>query len=410
MDLIDILFYASIGGGFFMAFALGANDVANSMASAVGSRAITIRQAVFIAAVLNFTGALLLGSHVTATISEGIINQQVITDDNTMALGMFATLLSAAFFVLLSTFFSLPVSSTHAVIGALIGFGLVTGGVPAVQWSTLIHVVLSWVLTPFIALCIAATLVKLIKKHMQVPGQSIGLTRKWGPVVITLTVGVVATALVTGKVTHIEILDHGIEQALAVIAIMTIVYFSARTLISEEPRQIDDEHAYVESFFRKMQVFTSSFVAFAHGANDVANALGPVAAIYVLSTHYQAGGEAIPAFVLVLGGAGIALGIGLLGHRVIRTLGEQITPLDNVKGFSANLSVATTVMVSSNLGLPVSSSHVAVGAITGVGLTDGRDNVQFRLLGTIFINWIITLPIAAVVCAAIFLGLKTVLV
>jgi len=406
MGLIETIFLVSVAGGFLMAFALGSNDVANSMAAAVGAKAITIRQAVFIAAGLNFIGAVFMGAHVTSTISRGIVDPAAVDDSAVMALGMLATLIAAALFVLASTLFRLPVSSTHAVIGALVGFGLMAGGPEVVQWGELVDVVLSWVLTPLIALGLSFALIRFIGRMVLRPGQMVRRARTWAPVLMGLTAAVICAAFVLDNPLGEGLEGDPLEIAGLIGAAGLVVWLLGRRLLNSPGEAGDDtgeESTYTDGLFRRMQIFTACYVALAHGSNDVANALGPVAALYLLTQHALATGQAdMPVYILALGGVGIALGIGLLGHRVIRTVGERITPLDNPKGFASSFSIATTVMASSNLGLPVSSTHVAVGSVTGVGLAGGRDNVSFGLLVKIFINWVVTLPAAAGLCVAIY--------
>jgi len=225
------------------------------------------------------------------------------------------------------------------------------------------------------------------------PGETVKRIKKYGPILLGLTAALLTTAFVLENPLGKDLEAEPWEGGLVVAGARAIVWLLSRKVMAELAPSGDDEHEFAESLFRKLQIFTSGYVALAHGSNDMANALGPVAAIYILA----------------VGGLGIALGIGLLGHRVIRTVGEKITRLDNVRGFSADFSIATTVMVSSNLGLPVSSTHVAVDAGTGVGLTLGRGQVRFRLLGKIFVNWVVTLPIAAGACVAIHWLLRSML-
>jgi PiT family inorganic phosphate transporter len=238
------------------------------------------------------------------------------------------------------------------------------------------------------------------------PGQMVRRARTWAPVLMGLTAAVICAAFVLDNPLGEGLEGDPLEIAGLIGGAGLVVWLLGRRLLSDPGEAGDvsgDESTYTDGLFRRMQIFTACYVALAHGSNDVANALGPVAALYLLTQHALATGQAdMPVYILALGGVGIALGIGLLGHRVIRTVGERITPLDNPKGFASSFSIATTVMASSNLGLPVSSTHVAVGSVTGVGLAGGRDNVSFGLLVKIFINWVVTLPAAAGLCVAIY--------
>jgi PiT family inorganic phosphate transporter len=407
MDLYDVFFYLSLGVGFFMAFSLGANDVANSMATAVGARAISVRQAVLIAGVLNFVGAVFLGSHVTATVSKGIIDASQIPDPKLMLLGMFSALLAAVLWVLVSTFAALPVSSTHSIIGAILGFGLIAGGVSVVNWLTLGGVVLSWFISPFFAAAVAYGIFTQIRKYIFGSRDFIVQAIKWGPRWMALTAVLVGLSLLF-KTPLGTSLGLPWWQAVGVVGIAAVLVwlfslYAARRLSGRVEEGVEG----VERIFRKMQIFTSCYVALSQGANDVANAIGPIAAIWVLSRQHELLAKAeVPLWMLAMGGLGIAFGIAILGHKVIATVGEKITLLTNTRGFAVDFAAATTVLVASKLGLPVSTTHAAVGAVTGVGLARGFRAVDFGVLGRIVIYWVLTVPVAALTSIVIFLILK----
>ncbi len=409
MTFFDVIFYVSLAGGFLMAFSLGANDVANSMASAVGARAITVWQAVAIAGVMNFFGAVFLGAHVTATIAKGIVNPEMVTDVHVLAVGMFSVLLSAGLFVLMSTLTAFPVSSTHAVVGGLIGFAYLAAGPESVQWSKLTEIFISWVLSPVLAGIIAGAVYGLIKLTLAEKGDVTARVKKWCPIWMAFAAGVIALALTLDAEPAAKIRKDWFLICLVVIFFVLFMWEMGKNLIREYLEKSPDHKAAVEQIFRRLQIFTSSYVALAHGSNDVANAFGPVTAIYLISKYHKlpAHGEA-PTMMLVIGGIGIAVGISALGHRVMKTVGEGITKLNNSRGFSVDFSVASTVLLASRLGIPVSSTTVAVGAVTGVGLVQGRKNVDHWLLAKIFLVWVVTIPIAAVTCGLIFLLLRTI--
>ncbi len=406
MDVYDIFFYLSILAGFMMAFNLGANDVANSMASAVGAKAITVRQAVFIAGVLNFAGAVFLGSHVTATVSKGIINASSI-DPKIMMIGMFAALLAAALWVLLSTLTSLPVSSTHSVVGAIAGMGIVAGGMDVVNWLKMGGIVLSWVISPFFAAAIGFAVFSHIRRYILYKKHFIQQARRWAPFWVALTVSLVVLSFLY-KTPIGKSLGLAWPISLGIALVLALCTWAlARVWAGRVVRDVEEGAEGVERVFRKMQVGTSCYVALSQGANDVANAIGPVAAIYLIAKEHVLLGKAeVPLSMLVLGGVGIAVGIALLGHKVMGTVGSKITTLTNTRGFAVDFGAASTVLVASNLGLPVSTTHAAVGAVVGVGIARGFSAVDFRVLGRIVIYWLLTVPIAALTSIVIFELLK----
>lgn len=407
MDIYDLFLYMSLGAGFLMAFNLGANDVANSMASAVGARAITIKQAVFIAGILNFVGAVFLGSHVTATISKGIINPEAITDPKLLMIGMFAALLAAALWVLVATLTSLPVSSTHSIVGAIMGFGLIAGGPDVVNWLKMGGIVLSWIISPFFAALIAFFIFSHIRKYILFKRDFIHQAKKWAPIWVAVTLSMISLSFLyktpAGKSLELHWIEAlGVAGLLSFLAWLAARFFAAKIVLNEE-----EGAEGVERLFRRMQVGTSCYVALSQGANDVANAIGPVAAIYLIAKEHVLLAKAdVPWPMLVLGGLGIAVGIALLGHKVMATVGQKITTLTNTRGFAVDFGAASTVLVASNLGLPVSTTHAAVGGVVGVGLARGFHAVDFRVLLRIVAYWVATVPIAALTSIVIFVLLK----
>jgi inorganic phosphate transporter, PiT family len=403
MDIYDLFFYASLGAGFLMAFNLGANDVANSMASAVGARAITIRQAVFIAGILNFIGAVFLGSHVTATISKGIIDPSQISDPKVLMIGMFSALLAASLWVLVATLTALPVSSTHSIVGAIMGFGIVAGGPGVVKWATMGGVVLSWIISPLFAAMVAYFIFSHIRYTIFLKRHFIIQARKWGPRWMAFTVVLVGFSFMY-KTPVGEGMDLGHVQTFLLVGTVGLIvwllsdYFARKMILDQE-----EGAEAVERVFKKLQIGTSCYVALSQGANDVANAIGPVAAIYLIAKHHALFEKAdVPLWMLAVGGVGISLGIVALGHKVMATVGEKITILTNSRGFAVQFGAATTVLAASNMGMPVSTTHAAVGAVVGVGLARGFRAVDFGVLGKILIYWILTVPIAALTSIVIY--------
>jgi PiT family inorganic phosphate transporter len=391
--------------GFYMAWNIGANDVANSMASAVGANAITIRQAVFIAAILNILGATFIGSHVTNTIRKGIVSTQVLTDPHLALIGALSALLAASLWVSFATWKSLPVSTTHSIVGAMIGFGIMAGGFKVINWGKLGAVVLSWIISPIFSLIIAFVLFKIIVRFILSREQSLAAAVRLSPFFIGSACFVVVLSFLfktpLGKSLALGA-PLSLILALAVAALLGLLgkYLIQRFLVSKAM-------ASVEEIFRRIQIGTSCYVALAQGANDVANAIGPLALIYFLVKTGSVGSKVpVPVFLLLFGGVGIACGIWMAGSRVMTTMGTKITTLTNTRGFSVDFAAATTVLLASKMGLPVSTTHAAVGGVMGVGIARGIEAVNFRIVLQIMIYWILTVPAAAVTSMLLFLILR----
>ncbi|HJK96629.1 MAG TPA: anion permease [Polyangiaceae bacterium LLY-WYZ-14_1] len=402
-------------GAFFMAFNNGANDVANSFASAVGARAISMQQAVLIAGMMNLLGAVLIGGNVSAKLVTGVLNPHEFADPTSYVVAMFSVLVAAGCFVLLSTLASIPVSSSHSIVGSLIGVSLAAGGIETVNWGELQRIVLSWLVSPVLAGAMSFGLLTFIQRAIL--GGSRGpmdRLRFYLPYVVALTIGVFVLILMKGSVLSAYKPGSVWELLLFMAVLLPYTTLVAQGLLRSFTLNLPDDEGSAELVFRRLQVGTSSYVAFAHGANDVANAISPVFAVYLvvraqgaLPTAELVEAVGVPLWILVLGGAGIAAGIGLLGHRVIRTLSERITRIDNFKGFSVDFSAATTVVTASLLGLPVSSTHAATGAIVGTGLREGQ-GVDLAVLGRIVVAWVLTVPAAGIFTVTLYLALRAV--
>jgi PiT family inorganic phosphate transporter len=393
--------------GFYMAWNIGANDVANSMASAVGAKAITIRQAIFIAGILNIVGATFIGSHVTNTIRKGIVSTEVLSDPHAALIGALSALLAAALWVSFATFKSLPVSTTHSIVGAMIGFGVMTGGLSVINWPKLGAVVASWVISPAFSFIIAFLLFKFIVKLVLSKNDPFVWGLKFSPLFIGSTLFVVVLSFLF-KTPLGKTLALGNTTAIiaALFSAVSLGYFG-KYLLS---RILSRHQAKVEEIFRRIQIGTSCYVALAQGANDVANAIGPLAVIYFLVKSGQVGDKVpVPLFLLFFGGIGIACGIAMAGHRVMKTIGTKITTLNNSRGFTVDFSAATTVLIASKMGLPVSTTHAAVGGVIGVGVARGFEAVNFRVVFQIMIYWVLTVPAAALTSMAIYSILQKIL-
>ena len=388
--------------GFYMAWNIGANDVANSMASAVGAKAITIRQALFIAGILNVVGAVFIGSHVTDTIRKGIVSTAVMSDPHLAMLGALSALLAAALWVSFATWRSLPVSTTHSIVGAMIGFGVVAGGFSVIQWGKLGAVVLSWIISPVFSLVIGYATFKVIVNLILSKKDPFQQALRLSPWFIGLAVFVVVLSFLF-KTPLGSSLAIGTPSALLIaLASSGLLGYAGKRLLVRFLSGLG-QNGGEEEVFRRIQIGTSCYVALAQGANDVANAVGPLAVIYFLVKTGGIGAKvAVPTFLLLFGGVGIACGIGMAGHRVMETIGTKITTLTNTRGFSVDFAAATTVLIASKLGLPVSTTHAAVGGVLGVGLARGFEAVNFRIIFQIIVYWVLTVPAAALTSIVIF--------
>ncbi|KAF2956952.1 phosphate permease [Marinitoga sp. 38H-ov] len=386
--------------GFSMALAIGANDVANSMATAVGAKAITPKQAVIIAGVLEFVGATFFGKQVTETIRKGILHLDVLADPKIVIWGSLAALIGATIWLAIATYKSWPVSTTHSIVGGMVGYGIAAGGFAVVNWSKIITITLSWVISPLVGLVVSYLMFKSISATILHSKDIKRNSKIWIPFFLGLAAFIIALSFIT-KTLHIPITIKAIIYAVLfgiLLSIIIMIY-----IILKLKNVSDDPYIYVEEIFRKSQVVTSCYVALAHGANDVANAIGPVAAVYAAVVTGTVGAKAeIPRYILALGGLGIAIGVAVWGSRVMKTVGTEITELNNSRGFAIDFSTATTVLMASNLGMPISTTHTVVGSVIGNGLARGTGSINLGVIKDIFISWFLTVPAAAIVSYVLF--------
>jgi PiT family inorganic phosphate transporter len=406
------VFWVAMAACVYMAWNIGANDVANAMGTSVGSHAITLKQAVLLAAVFEFAGAFLVGGHVTDTVRKGIVSTTVFQDQPELfVLGMLAALLAAGVWLNLATFLGLPVSTTHSIVGAVVGFGLLVGGMSAVHWGKLGSVVLSWVISPLFGGLVGWLTFTYIKRSVLTRWNPVRAARGIVPILIFPVAVILVLSILYKGLKNLK-LDVSLSTAIMISLGVGVVAFLVMKVIlnlkfSTRPRKRTDAFAQVENLFSYLQVGTACSVAFAHGANDVANAIGPFAAIAsVLKSGDLAMKVPVPMWILVLGGVGIVVGLATWGYRVIETIGRKITYITPSRGFSAEFATATTVLVCSKMGLPISTSHTLVGSVIGVGLARGMAALNLRVILTIVNSWLITIPATAVVTVLIYLGLK----
>ncbi|WP_396133610.1 inorganic phosphate transporter [Chamaesiphon sp. OTE_75_metabat_556] len=402
----------------YVACNLGANDVANSMGTSVGSKAITIGQAIVIAGIMEFTGAVLFGRQVSATLATSIANPDLfITQPHTLLLGMIAVLISCGLWLQIATTRNLPVASSHAVVGAIAGFSWVAAGAEAVQWSALGTISLAWVLTPVFSAIVAAGFYLLIKYWILEQDQPLAQLIQWLPwlsltLVSVFGVIVLPTAIDTLPAGFLPAVPrHNFTLGLGSIAAIAITLWGWRKLASEtvtDRSAAENVQVVVERQLARFQLLSACCVAFAHGSNDVGNAIAPLATILYIhrtGTVPQSSLE-IPLWVLVLGGVGIVVGLAIWGKQVIATIGEGIIKLEPSSGFAAELATAATILIASSQGLPVSTSHALVGAVVGVGVVKNWRSLSLDTLKSIALAWVVTIPIATLLSAAIFTLLR----
>ncbi|MDG2474871.1 MAG: inorganic phosphate transporter, partial [Paracoccaceae bacterium] len=353
--------------GAYMAMNIGANDVANNMAPAVGANALTMTGAIAIAAIFESMGALLAGGDVVSTISKGIIDPEGINDPNIFIWAMMAALLSSALWVNLATWVGAPVSTTHSVVGGVMGAGIAAAGLTAVNWPTMGKIAASWIISPVLGGVIAALFLSLIKSKIIYTDDKIKSARQWVPILIAIMVGAFTTYLAMKGLKKIIKIDLTIALAIGIF-IAFLSYFVSNPLINKQAHGLENRNKSIKILFRVPLIFSAALLSFAHGANDVANAVGPLAAI-VHSVQFGAFSSKviIPLWVMVIGAFGISFGLFLFGPKLIRRVGSQITKLNPMRGYCIALSAAITVIIASWLGLPVSSTHIALGGVFGVG-------------------------------------------
>jgi phosphate/sulfate permease len=463
----------AISFGLYMAWGIGANDVANAMGTSVGSGALTLRRAVILAAVLEFSGAFLVGAHVSDTVRQGIVDPVIFAGDGvSFMLGMLSALLAAGLWLQIASWKGWPVSTTHSIVGAVVGFGAVYGGIQAVHWDKMSQVVASWFISPLLSATISYFIFRLVLRYIFYNHNPLRAAQRLAPYLVFTVITVLTLSLVFKGLNNLN-LDLSFASAFSVASLAGIVaallsaVLVARMKTPDEGKKRDDvitdpavvralektakqleraelaapghmkgdladlieevrrlrfesqkryeyhtnssEYQSVEKLFVYLQILSASCVAFAHGANDVANAIGPMSAVMSVAL---AGGATIAAkspvsiWMLALGGAGIVVGLATWGWRVIETVGRNITHLTPTRGFSAEFGAAATILLASKLGLPVSTTHTLVGAVLGVGLARGISAVNLNMVRDVIISWVVTLPVGAGLAIVIFYLLR----
>lgn len=456
MENLTLIQIITLIFGFYMAWNIGANDVANAMGTSVGSRALTLKKAVILAAILEFSGSYFVGSSVSETIQKGIIDPSIFQNDPmTFIYGMMGSLLATGALLQLASYFGLPISTTHAIVGAVFGFGLCIGGVEAVYWNELGWIASSWIISPILSGILSYAIFYLIQRKILFALDPIAASQRLAPFFIFLCFTVAAMSFVyhglswdlsfatlfsisasiglcaallsrllltkiaepTPQPNHgfhsfqavslekalhhlqrVHLSNRNPSYASEISQIVTQVQSLNDTVKKTTPELYSAHLQYqgVEKIFIGLQILSACLVAFAHGANDVANAIGPVAAVLNVAKNKMLTGESdVPSWLLAIGGGGIVIGLASWGWRVIETIGKKITELTPTRGFSAEFGAATTILLASKLGLPISTTHALIGAVLGVGIAGGLKALNLQTIKEIFVSWIVTIPLCA---------------
>lgn len=417
MELIaqnqTLFFILAIAFGLYMCWGIGANDVANAMGTSVGSGAITVKHAIVIAAIMEFAGAYLAGGQVASTISKGIVDSAVFQSvPELLLLGMLSALLAASIWLMVATMFGWPVSTTHTIVGAVVGFAAIGISFDAVKWGKMAEIVASWFVSPVLGGLIALLLMLSIRKLILNTEDPIGQTKKWGPFYAFLVGWLVSLVTLLKGLKHLNLHLSTLEGNILAVVLGLIVAVIGKMMMNRVHLEESDDRNFhytrVEKLFVPMMVFTGCAMAFAHGSNDVANGIGPMAAVIGLinSGGQIAAKSPVAPWMLLVGGVGIIIGLATYGYKVMQTIGHKITELTPTRGYCATLAAAGTVVMASGLGLPVSTTHIAVGAVMGVGMARGIGAIDLRVVGGIVVSWFITVPIGAILSALIFFVLK----
>lgn len=411
--IVQLVFVALLA--FYVAWNLGANDVANSMGTSVGSKAITLKKALLIAGILEFTGAVIFGQNVADTLATDVANPTLFADNpQLLLLGMVSVLLSCGIWLQIATSKGLPVASSHAVVGAIAGFSWVAAGFKAVQWRDIGFISLAWLLTPVLSGIVAALFYSLIRLWILEQKNSLEKLQEWIPWLSAILLGVfgvivLPTIFDRPFFASLPISPRVLSLSVGGIAAVSLTITSWNKLESlsqskNNKLSQNEQKQGLEKIMGRFQLVSACFVAFAHGSNDVGNAIAPLAAIaYILTTNsVPIDTLTIPYWILVLGGMGIVAGLAVQGKNVIGTIGEGIIPLQPSIGFCAELATASTILIASRLGLPISTSHAIVGAVVGIGLVRGWKNLRLETVRSVFLAWVITLPATVLIGAISF--------
>jgi PiT family inorganic phosphate transporter len=415
MDPTIVYIVLAAAFGLFMAWGIGANDVANAMATSVGSKALTIKQAILVAAVFEFLGAVLAGGAVTSTVRKGIVDAELLSGTpELLVYGMLAALLAAGTWLLIASRNGWPVSTTHSIVGAIVGFAAVGIGVDAVQWGKVGTIVMSWVASPLTAGIIAFLIYQSVQRLILRQEDPLEKARRYVPIYMFLAAFTITLVTILKGLKHVGLTINLRDSYLLAIAIAVVIAAIGAVVIRRiEPdkKAEKNQHFYtVERVFGVLMVITACGMAFAHGSNDVANAIGPLAAVVSVALTGAISAESkLPLWVLMLGGGGIVIGLATFGRHVIATVGKKITQLTPSRGFAAELAAATTIVIASGTGMPISTTHTLVGAVLGVGMARGIEAIDLRVVVRILVSWVVTIPAGAFLAILFFFIFRAVL-
>ncbi len=470
MNVDTILIIIALSVSFYMAWNIGANDVANAMGTSVGSGALTLKKAILVAAIMEFAGAFLVGSHVTDTVRKGIVDPTLFSDNpNCYIYGMIAALMAAGTWLNFASYKGWPVSTTHSIVGSVLGFGIIFSGFSSIHWNKVSQIAASWVISPLLSGTISFLIFCLLRRVIFYSKTPVKSAKRLTPFLVFFVVGILTLVMVFKglKNLHLDLsLPHALILACLVGLLGALISFPLVNRIKTSEREengselidpkversmqkvtmhlrkakesvtgelsdeishlltktenisdrfgkffqtkhISTDYQTVEKIFVYLQILSACFVAFAHGANDVANSIGPLAGVLATIKSGIVGMKAqVPLLVLLLGGLGIIVGLATWGWRVIATIGKQITELTPTRGFSAEFGAAITIVLASKLALPVSTTHTLVGAVLGVGIARGFSSLNLRTIREIIISWVITIPAGALLTAAFYYVIK----
>ncbi|WP_435248485.1 inorganic phosphate transporter [Vibrio sp. nBUS_14] len=415
MDILanygTVLIIVAAAFGFLMAIGIGANDVANAMGTSVGSKALTVKQAIIIAMIFEFAGAYLAGGEVTDTIRKGVIETSLFAHQpDVLVYGMMSALLAAGTWLLLASYMGWPVSTTHSIIGAIIGFACVSVGTEAVDWNSVQGIVGSWIVTPLISGIFAYLIFVSAQRLIFDTENPLFNAKCFVPVYMFITTMVIALVTIKKGLKHVGLHLSGTEAWLWAAGVSALVMIGGYLYIQKKFANREEDHGFagVEGIFSVLMVITACAMAFAHGSNDVANAIGPLSAVVSTVEHMGeiSGKSTIAWWILPLGGLGIVVGLATMGHKVMATVGTGITELTPSRGFAAQLATACTVVLASGTGLPISTTQTLVGAVLGVGFARGIAALNLGVVRNIVASWIVTLPAGALLAVVFFYAIQ----
>jgi inorganic phosphate transporter, PiT family len=408
LDLNTFLMVFAVSACIYMACNIGANDVANAMGTSVGSGSLTFKQAIYVAAIAEFAGAYFVGGHVSDTIRKGMLDPIIFSDAPIhLVYGMIAALVAAALWLNIASYLGWPVSTTHSIVGAVVGFGVTAGGLDAITWSKVWAVVISWIVSPLMGGVVAFLLFRFLTNQVFRRRNPLLYAKKILPYMIFLVCVILANAMFYKGLKNLY-LDLSFAKAMFYSIIFGVIGFLvskplAKKIPDVPKKEIHNQLEATENIFKYLQITTAFYIAFAHGSNDVANAVGPLAAVFsILESGTVAMKVAMPSWILALGGGFIVFGLLIWGRRVMETIGNKITEITPSRGFCATFAGATVVLVCSKMGLPVSTTHTLVGSVIGVGLARGLPTLNLGIIKEIIISWVATVPFTGLLAAILF--------